>query len=109
MAIDNRRFDTGQVLEAGILLITPPRTKCPDASKLVDVDEEDLSEKTLRAGLEQGGLEAPMYYGCWRIWKTDSEFSGELMQYRAMTEHFADLPIDEALEKAMEWGAACYG
>jgi len=109
VAIDDRRLNSGQVLAAGILGIAPPKTRCPDPGALVGVDEEDLREETLLAGLNAGGLDAPMYYGCWRIWKTATGFSGELMQYRAMTDQFADAAIEFALQKAQEWGAACYG
>lgn len=93
----------------GILDLPVPTSGCPKGAVLASVDEEDLSEETLRQGLEAGGLAAAMYYGCWKVWKTDAGFSGELMQYRSVTDDFEDLPLDEALERASEWGYACYG
>jgi hypothetical protein len=107
--MDNRRWDTGAILAGGILNITPPKSLCPPDTVLVDVDEEDLSDGTLRAGLEAGGLSASMYYGVWKIWRTAAGFSGQLMQYRSVTDSFTDRPLDEALEKALEWAGGCYG
>lgn len=107
--MDNRRWNTQQILDGGILGITPPKSRRPADATLQNVDEEDLSDGTLRAGLEAGGLRASMYYGCWSIWRTDAGFSGALMQYRAVTDEFSDVPLERALERAFEWGAACYG
>lgn len=107
--MDKRRWNTGQVLASGILGLPAPKSAKPRGTKLVEVDEEDLSPETLRAGLLQGGLTASMYYGCWHIWKTAAGFSGELFQYHQITERFADLPLEEAVEQAAEWGSACYG
>ena len=107
--MDNRRWDTSMILAGGILGIAPPKSACPPDAALTDVDEDDLSRGTLRAGLEAGGLDASMYYGVWKIWRTAAGFSGELMQYRSVTDSFTDQPIDKALEKAEEWAGGCYG
>lgn len=108
--MDGRRFDTGQVLAMGILNKQAPQSNLPVGATLQDVDEDDLSLDTLQRGLISGGLEAAMYYGAWRIWKTsDTTYAGELMQYRSVTDTFADLNIDDALEKAVYWAAICYG
>lgn len=100
MPIDNTRWDTGQALANGVLDRRMPESKCPADAKLESVDEEGFSEEKARAGLEAGGLTASMYYGCWSIWKTDVGFSGELMQYRNVTDRLQNATLDEAVEKA---------
>lgn len=109
MTIDSTRWNTEQVLNAGVLNRPSPTSRKPKDAVLAEVDEDDLSEATLLAGFAAGGLNASMYYGCWRVWKTPVGFSGELMQYRTCTDAFDDLPLAEAFAKAREWAAACYG
>ena len=107
--MDNRRWNTGQVLKGGILNKEPPQSKLPDGAKLESVDELDTTEATLRKGLESGGLRASMYYGCWKIWRTERGYSGELLQYRSVTDEFSDVTLADALEKASEWASGCDG
>lgn len=107
--MDNRKLNTRQIIDAGILGIKAPDRRCPADAKLQRVGEDEISENILRAGLEAGGLTASMYYGCWDIWRTESGFSGELLQYRSVTDQFTDAPIEQALEKAVEWAAGCCG
>lgn len=107
--MDNRKLNTRQIIDAGILGLPAPERRCPADAKLQRVGEDEISENILRAGLEGGGLTASMYYGCWDIWRTESGFSGELLQYRSVTDQFTDAPIEQALEKAAEWAAGCCG
>lgn len=107
--MDNRRLNTGQVLNTGILDINAPESKCPENAKKTSVEEFEWSEDTLLEGLKGGGLTGCIYYGCWDIWKTDKGFSGELMQYRSCTDEFKDKDINFALEKAQEWASGCQG
>jgi hypothetical protein len=93
----------------GILNMPKPVSKCPDRDKLTGIDQEDWTEEAMKTGLETGGICASQYYGVWKIWKTERGFSGELMQYRAVTDEFTDQPIETALEKAEEWIEGCYG
>lgn len=81
----------------------------PDDAVLVDVDEDDISEDTLRADLESGGLNSFMVHGCWAIWKTESGFCGNLSQHHSITESFSDLSLDAATEMAREWALYCRG
>jgi len=107
--MDERRFDTGQLLDMGILNLPLPQTRRKNSAGLIEVDQDEYTEESLRGGLEAVGLCASQYYGCWRIWKTDTGYSGELLQYRVVTEEFTDKDIEFALEKAEEWVAGCYG
>ena len=105
--MDNRRWNTQQILGGGILDKPIPETSQPEGLKLLD--DEKYSEDGVRSDLESGGLTAAQYYGCWSIWQTPSGYSGELIQYRSVTDRISDAPIDEAIEKAMEWASSCYG
>lgn len=107
--MDHTRLDTAGVLAAGILNIPAPKTSRPDGFKGEHVEEFGWSEETLRDGLEKGGLDASMYYGCWAIWKTEKGYSGELLQYRNITDSFTDKDQDFALEKSQEWASGCQG
>jgi hypothetical protein len=107
--IDRNRWSTADCLANGVLDRAAPPDACPKDANLASVNEDDLSEATLRRGLESGGLDALMYYGCWQIWKSGDAFDGELLQYRSVADQFRGLSIDDALDKAMEWGGACYG
>lgn len=107
--MDTRKFDTGQLMDMGILDMPKPISKCSDRSTLVEIEQENYDEVSLRAGLESGGIRASQYYGVWNIWKTPGGYSGELFQYRVVTEEFADQPIEFALEKAECWLEECYG
>lgn len=109
MPIDETKWNTAQVLAGGVLNRPAPKSERPADAKLMDVDEDNSSEESLRAGLEAGGLAASMYYGCWSIWKTDAGFCGELMQYRNVTDRLQSATLDEAVEKAEDWFAASYG
>jgi hypothetical protein len=110
--MDNRRLNTQQALTSGILEKPAPESKLPKNYKkeeLHHVSEHAWSEEELRDGLEKGGLDATMYYGCWRIWKVKDKFCGELMQYRMCTASFKNEDIDFALQQAVEWAEACQG
>lgn len=107
--VDNRRWNTQQIIDGGILSRPMPESKRPGDAKLVSVDDDDLSPETLKRGLEAGGLRAYQYYGCWEIWKTKNGYSGELFQYRAVTDSFDDVSIDDAVQKAETWASNCYG
>lgn len=107
--MDNRRLDTAGVLASGILGIDAPKSKCPDSAALTDVYDCEWTVDELRTGLQAGGLSGAMYYGCWTIWKTEAGYSGELFQYRAVTDSFVDASLDAALEKAEEWAENCQG
>jgi hypothetical protein len=107
--MDNRRMSTSQILAAGILNKKPPATRTPDDATMETVEEGEWNQESLRSGLEKGGLEASMYYGRWSIWKVGDTFSGELMQYRSVTDAFDGATPDEALEKAEQWAEACSG
>lgn len=107
--MDNRRFNTTQLLTLGILDLPTPKQEVPSKAKLQHVDEDDIQEDTLRKGLLIGGLSASMYYGCWSIWGTDNGYSGELLQYRSVTDKFKNESLKIALEKALEWAQGCRG
>jgi hypothetical protein len=109
MPIDDTKWDSGEVLAHGVLRRPGLRSKCPADAKLTNVDEEKTDAETLRAGLSAGGLNASMYYGLWRIWKADTGYDGELMQYRNLTDTLQGATIEQAIEKAQEWAEACYG
>ena len=79
----------------------------PSGASLQRVDEEEWSEECLRDGLDSGGLVAWMYYGAWSIWRDGSGYSGELHQYRQLTDSFEVQPLEFALEKAIEWAKGC--
>ncbi len=106
--MDERRLDTGQILASGILSKPTPNSNVPADANLKDVGN-DWSEESVREGLGSGGIKASMYYGCWSIWKAHESFSGELMQYRSITDHFEDVSFDVALEKALFWAEECNG
>lgn len=102
--MDNRKPDS-----MGALGITPPASKVPEGFNGHIVEEQEWNEEGLQNNLESGGLTAIMYYGCWDIWPTEKGFSGELMQYRAVTDEFEDEPLDVALGKAVHWATNCQG
>jgi len=107
--MDHTRLDTMGCLNAGILDRPRPKTARPDNFIGEDVLEFEWTEYSLKAGLEKGGLSASMYYGCWEIWKTEKDYSGELLQYRNITDSFTDQGVEFALEKAKEWASGCEG
>jgi hypothetical protein len=109
--IDKTKWDTGQAFMAGVLGREAPRTQCPYLPKALHRVDEDEPIDAIRPNLEAGpGVDAPMYYGCWRIWKqADGLYAGELMQYRNMTDKFVDATLDDAMAKASEWHAVSYG
>jgi len=107
--MDHKRLSTGDILDFGILERTPPKSMCPVDAVLAEVDESQFDDDSLRAGLIAGGLEASMYYGVWKIWKDGDGFSGELMQYRVVTETLAKVSLADAVEHAYEWATNCYG
>ena len=109
MTIDHTKWDTGQVLAHGVLNRPIPKSSLPADAKLTSVQEEDFNEKKARDGLLAGGLHAAMYYGCWSIWKDGDRYSGELMQYRNVTDRLEQASLDEAVEKAEEWFSVSYG
>jgi hypothetical protein len=96
-------------MNSGILGLPIPETKAPpiEYEKIDDFDHslEDIAE----ALKSTNGIEASQYYGCWRIWKTEKGFSGELLQYRSVTDEFEGLSFEEALDKAEEWFRDCCG
>lgn len=106
--MDMRRLNTEEVLRAGILNITPTESKTPEYVEFYQMpycdDDNPLSlediERLLRENL---GIESAQYYGCWKIWKDDDGFHGELMQYRRMTEDFHGESLDYAADKAYTW------
>lgn len=106
--IDNRKLSTADVLMSGILdREATYKTRCPNVELLARVAEDEAND--LRDKLWSGGIEAPMYYGCWRIWRHDGKYDGELMQYRVLTDHFENASLDKALCYAEKWYAVCYG
>jgi hypothetical protein len=107
--MDYMRLDTSGVLSDGILNRPVPKTSCPEGFSGERVDEYEWSEESLLDWLEKSGLEASMYYGCWNIWKTEKGYSGELRQYRTITEAFTDQDTAYALDKAQEWASGCQG
>jgi hypothetical protein len=86
-----------------------PKRAQPEGLELAYVDQHDISEATFSAMLQSGGMTALQYYGCWSIWRTENGFSGELLQYRQITESFTDAPLPTALETALYWASECYG
>ena len=117
--IDSRRLSTEQAVAAGILDLEPAESVAPGGrSEYLEADyletpqgfEGQSREDNWRLALERGmGLHALMFYGSWIIWPDGDAFSGELVQYRAMTDSFQKRPIAEALEKAAAWFRVCYG
>ena len=107
--MDKRKLSTAQVLAAGILDIPQAEDNRPIRSNLMDVEEGEWTEKLLLKGLKKGGLKASMYYGCWKIWKTNKGYNGSLDQYRICTDEFKDLGIQGALKKAVKWATGCQG
>lgn len=108
--MDNRRMNTEQVLFSGGFGLIPPPSKVPPNFVGQIVEEWEWTQDQLRAGLESGGLDAYMYYGCWHIWRTEeNRYSGQLMQYRLVTEEFHGLSLEDALAEAIDWGTACQG
>jgi hypothetical protein len=105
--MDYRKLSTEQLLMMGILHAPMPRTRDPDEFYGVAVDQYKWSETKLREGLNAGGLDAAMFYGCWRIWETDIGYSGQLLQYHKETDHFEDKDYQFALSKALEWADGC--
>ena len=81
-----------------------PLTKCPSSAVLAKVDEGDgWTEDKLRRNLLAGGLEAVHDFARWKIWKTNSSFSGQLLQRREIADAFESESIDVALRKAEAW------
>lgn len=105
--MDDRRLNTMDILASGLMTKPAPISKVPDGLALAEVEEGDWSEEALSSGLERGGLTASMYYGCWSIWKTGEAFSGELLQYRSITDAFEGQSLEFALDKAIEWASGC--
>ena len=106
--MDNTRLNTMGCLNAGILDRPAPDTACPKNFDRQRVNYE-WTEESLWSGLEKGGLSATMCYGCWKIWKTEKGYSGELLQYRKITDSFSDDTIEYAFKKAQEWAIGCNG
>lgn len=106
--MDNRRLNTSEVLFSGILEKPAPISNAPSDVKLADITY-DWTEESIREGIEKGGVTASMYYGCWKVWKTEEFYNGELLQYRSITDSFENATIEEALEKAVEWANSCDG
>lgn len=105
--MNDLRLDTRTIMEAGILDLTPPDTAMPNNAILNEVDENNYTDDELEEGLINGGLKASMYYGCWAIWNGQNGYSGELLQYREITEFFEDQPLNIALAKARCWAREC--
>lgn len=93
--MDIRRLSTIQCIEDGIGDLPKPKTSDPKISRWDLVRDNTCDREFLRAGLEKGGLKASMYCGIWKIWKTEKGFSGELLQYRVITESFYNQLQDE--------------
>lgn len=98
-------------IESLVLVLnnTIPQVSCPKDFNGDMVEEFNWTKKSLKTGLENGGLSAHMNYGCWDIWKTENGYSGELLQYRDVTDKFTDKSIKYALAKAQEWASGCEG
>lgn len=107
--MDNRKLDTGAVLALGIIDAPALPDPVPPDATLVSVSEDNCTEPELRDALESGGIRASMYYGCFQIWRTESGFSGELHQYRAVTGRFDNEPLEIALQTAVERAGGCWG
>lgn len=101
------KWNTEQCLLNGVLDRPKPKSSVPENFKGEEVKEYKWDEESLQKGLLKGGLTALMYYGCWDIWKTQNGFSGELMQYRKVTDTFHDQNLKFALKKAEEWAMGC--
>lgn len=120
MMIDNRKMDTAQAIAFGILNIKPPKSDAPDDDSIkyfkaeyCDVPEgfdgEDRDDN-FKIALERNmGIKGCMYYGVWRIWPTEKGFSGELIQYRSITDNIKDVSLDDAVNQATEWYRDCNG
>lgn len=107
--MDNRKWNTERIYEEGILNLPIPDTSHPDIN-YAEINDYDHGIGDIEEILEkEGAITASQYYGCWYVWKTEKGYSGELLQYRAVTESFTDIPYGEALDKVEEWFEACQG
>ncbi len=97
--MDNRRFDTVQLLRGGILDSPLPKTSIPHGEREeYSVDVGDIEESALQAKLEGGViLTCSEYYGIPYLWKEDAVYHGTLLQDRAVTEDHTFATADEAL------------
>lgn len=107
--VDFTKWDSGQVIQNGVLNRTAPESRMPADAILQSLDEEDASEEKIREMLLAGGIRASMYYGVWKIWKDGDGYSGQLMQYRNETGRLDRVSLDEAVNTAQEWHGVCYG
>lgn len=104
--VNHTKLDTAQIIASGILGRVAPKSKQPAGLILASVAAEDSREDIL-AGLANDGIQGNDYYGVWRIWKEGDKYSGELLQYREMTDSFCDASISEAANFAQEWMEVC--
>jgi hypothetical protein len=107
--MDERRLSTADVLASGILNKPAPRTGRPQNVEFASVYEDEWTRQSLEDGLQAGGVEGAFYYGCWAGWKTESGYSGELLQYRSVTDSFENVDLDEAVSKLGLWAVRCTG
>ena len=104
----SRRLNTMQARASGILGIKPPKSKAPENIEFTEVGDS-IDRDELENAIKSGGICANAYYGCWKIWGSADGYSGELFQYRAITDQFKNQPFDFASAKAIEWAIGCCG
>lgn len=105
--MDNRRWDTSKILAGGVLDIEAPPAAHPKDIDYEEVEEREWSADSLSNAIKRGGLHGCMYFGIWWIWKSPGGYSGELFQYRLVTDHFEDESEEFALNKSIEWASGC--
>ena len=106
--INDRKLSTADILASNILNISPPDTKHPEIN-YIDYDELEYDSDKIHECLKINGVEGCMYYGVWKVWPDEKGFSGELLQYRSITDEFTGVSIDVAVEKCIEWAGVCEG
>lgn len=118
--MDERRLNTGDVMDLGITSLPAPKTDIPtdrddvgvDAQGMASGDELTVSDLDgMKAVLERGAvLHCSEYYGIPNVWKADDgSYRGTLLQYRAVTEDPTFSSVDEAIAWFVETAYACVG
>ncbi len=104
--MDKRRLSSLQCMSAGILFTPAPDLKAPTDVEYSEIEGPD--EDRIRGFLAAGkNVEGSMCYDCWSVWKTEGGWSGELAQYRSVTESFENVDTDTAVATAYEWACEC--
>lgn len=108
--MDPTRWDTGQVLDAGVLDRKVPDFGMPEDRERESIhvsyedDREYIGEGTINvkeivSKLDSGAvIDCPEYYGIPIAWKEGDSYRAVLLQYRRISERHTFATVDECAE-----------